>query len=135
MPTRLHFREFGDLLASHELHVGFLPVRAVTGESSAAAQLAFESRGSDFFHFYVEQFLDRLLHHDLVGVFRHLEAKSSVVILGCDAFFGDERPHQSIVNGHYFSASALCLGADFASVSLSFEAAACVNSTRVASSS
>src|ERR1019366_3563557 len=88
----LHLREFGDLLASHELHVCLLPVRAVTGESSAAAQLAVEIRRAYCFHFYVEQFFDGLLHHDLVGIFRYLEAKRPLFFLLGDALFGDERP-------------------------------------------
>src|ERR1019366_3241759 len=50
----LHLRELGDLLAGHEFHVCFLPVRAVSGKASAAAQFAVEIRRPYLFHFYVE---------------------------------------------------------------------------------
>src|SRR5262249_42316247 len=109
-------------------------VRAVTGEPSAAPHLAFEIRRAHFFNLHVEELLHGLLHHDLVGIDGDLETKRTLGFLLRDAFFGDQRPDQCSVDTHY-SWPSFALGADFARVSLSFEAAACVKSTCVAPSS
>src|SRR5579871_5501750 len=50
----LDLREVRHLLAFLQLHVGFLPVRAIAGETAAAPHLAFDIRRPDFRHFYLE---------------------------------------------------------------------------------
>ena len=61
--------------------------------------------------FYVEQFFDRLLDLNLVSILRHLEAQRPLFFLFRDAFFGDEGPHQHVMDRH---CPASFPGADFA---------------------
>src|SRR6478672_786852 len=88
----LDLREIRHLLAVLQFHVSLLPVRAVAHESSPAAHLAFHVRRPHFGHFHFEQFLDGLLHLNLVGVRSDFKAQRALVVFFCDTFFRHQRP-------------------------------------------
>src|SRR3569833_663746 len=132
-PLRLHFRELGHYLSRFESDVSFLPVRTMAHKASAPAELAFEIRGANFGHLHIENLFHCLAELDLVGIARYFERQRSFRFLLRDAFFGDQGPLQDVIERHNYWAS-FGFGADFASDSLSFDAAACVSRMRFAPS-
>src|SRR5579884_660230 len=88
----LDLRVFRHLLAGLQPHVGFLPVRAVTGEAAAAAELTDVIHGSNVGHLDAKQLLDGGFDFRLVGLLRHFEAERALVVLFGHALLGDDRP-------------------------------------------
>src|SRR5579883_2413504 len=98
-------REVRHFLAGLQRDIGLFPVRPVSGEAAAAAQLAVERGGAHFLHLNLKQLLDRGLDLGFVGVERDFETQRPLVVLLGYAFFGDQRPPDDLVNRHFASAS------------------------------
>src|SRR5687768_5939905 len=109
----LHFREFGNLLARSQAHVGLFPVRAIPGKPAAAAEFAARGGSPDIFHFHLEQLFDRLANMRLVGVHGHFEAERSLFVLLSDTLFRDQRTADDLIVIHYASASESFFAADW----------------------
>src|SRR5581483_11238087 len=112
------------LFAGFQPYVGLFPVRAVTGEAAAAAQLADDVHSANLGHLHAEQLLDRGLDFGLVGLRGYLEAQRALLVLLRYAFFGDDGPLQYLINVHYAAPFFVS-----ASESLSLRAAASDSST------
>src|SRR5438270_7940408 len=96
----LNLSVLGHLLAHFEPHVGLLPIRAVTGEPAAAAELAHIVFRPDVVNLDFEKRLDSGLDLRLIGVCRHFEAERPLFVLLLNALLGDDRPFDDVVYGH-----------------------------------
>src|SRR6266542_6984288 len=97
------FQELGDFLARAELHVGLLPVGALTDEAPLALHLAVRDRGPDALDFRAEQLLDGALDVDLRRARRDLEHERAAVFTQQRRLLGDERAADNVCLFHVSS--------------------------------
>src|SRR5580704_7678625 len=101
----LDLRELRHLLAHLQLYIGFLPLRPVSRELTAPAQLAIEGGRPNFRHFHLKKLLHGGLHLRLIGAQRHFEAEGPLIVFLVHALLGDERTMNYFKECHFASAS------------------------------
>src|SRR5688572_18024067 len=98
--------EVRQLLARAQRDVGLLPVRTAADVAALALQLAARGQRAHVGHFRAQQFLDRPLDIDLVGVFRHLEHDGPAIVSKSRGLLRDQRTADDFGKFHGYAPSA-----------------------------
>src|SRR5262249_16585581 len=94
------------LFAGLQLHVRLLPVRPITRELAAAAQLAGRGGGANVVYLHLEQRLNRALDLRLIRVRGDFEAQRALSFFLTQSRFVDHRALDHLLKGqHYANAS------------------------------